>query len=208
VPSDGRLLFLDVARRVQARQDELNDADRAIGDGDHGLALARGFEAVERELETGRFDTVGDLLNAVGRALLSAMGGASGVLYATLFTGGAAQLGEQETFDGEALRRLLVDGTAAVRRRGKANPGDKTMVDALAPAAQRALELPGASLAELLPEVAEAARRGMEQTKEMVARTGKTRALGERSLGHPDPGALSSYVILESMAEHVAERPP
>ena len=208
MPSDARQLFLDVARRVQARQEELDGADRAIGDGDHGVALARGFEAVRQRLEVGSFDTVGELLNAVGGALLSTMGGASGVLYGTFFTGGAARLGEWKAFDGEALRRLLVDGCAAVQQRGKAKPGDKTMVDALAPAAQKALELSGASLAELLPEVVEAARRGMEQTTEMVARTGKARALGERSLGHPDPGALSAYVILLSIAEYVSDRPP
>jgi dihydroxyacetone kinase-like protein len=206
-PHEAQAMLLHVARRIEDSEDELTDADRAIGDGDHGLAMLRGFDAVRQELESRELETIDELLRTVGRALLSSMGGASGILFSTFFTEGARGLAAQDAFGGEALARLLADGLAAVQKRGKATPGDKTMVDALAPAAQKALELPAAPLAALLPAVVEAARDGVEQTKTMVARTGKAKALGERSLGHPDPGALSAYLILRSMDEYVAARP-
>ena len=98
---------------------------------------------------------------------------------------------------------MLSDGLAAVQERGKANPGDKTMVDALTPAAAKAAEMAAASLDESLPAVAEAARLGMEATKDMVAATGKARALGPRAIGFADPGALSMYLILDFMAQYV-----
>jgi phosphoenolpyruvate---glycerone phosphotransferase subunit DhaL len=199
-----RQMFLDVCRRIKETKDELTDADRAIGDGDHGVGMARGFEAVRQKLESGTFETVSELLRTIGRTLLSSMGGASGVLFATFFTGGASQLDELKRFDADALRRLLADGTAAVAKRGGASPGDKTMLDALAPAAQTLAEMPSAPLPELFRAASEGARRGAEQTKQMVARTGKARALGERSLGHADPGALSISVILQAMAEYVS----
>lgn len=99
---------------------------------------------------------------------------------------------------------MLVDGLQAVKERGKAKPGDKTMVDSLAPAAMKSREMVSAPLAEALKAVAEAARQGMEKTKELVATTGKAKTLGERSLGHPDPGAVSTYLILKFMAEYVS----
>lgn len=99
---------------------------------------------------------------------------------------------------------MLVDGLEAVKERGKAKPGDKTMVDSLAPAAIKSKEMVSAPLAEALKAVAEAARQGMEKTKELVATTGKAKTLGERSLGHPDPGAVSTYLILKFMAEYVS----
>ena len=199
-------MFLHVARRMEQAKDELGEADRATGDGDHGVAIARGFDAVRQRLEGQTFETVDELLRAIGDGLLSAMGGASGVLLAAFFTGGGSRLAGGVTFDVEAVRRLLVDGLDAVQKRGKAKPGDKTMVDALAPASQAASELPSSSLTSLLAAASEAARLGAEQTKTMVARVGKAKSLGQRSLGRPDPGALSICLLLEAMAEYVAER--
>ena len=203
-PDETCAMFVHVARRIEESKDELTDADRATGDGDHGVVMARGFGAVRVRLEGGGFETAGDVVRAVGRELLSSMGGASGVLFATFFSAGAT---DGATFDADALRRLLVDGSAAVQARGKAARGDKTMLDALAPAAEKALELPQASLSALLLAATEAARGGVEQTTEMVARRGKAKALGERSRGHADPGALSSYLILRAMAEYVSAGP-
>jgi phosphoenolpyruvate---glycerone phosphotransferase subunit DhaL len=200
-----RAMLVHVSLRVADRSDELNAADRAIGDGDHGLAMARGFDAARRELEAGDFETVGDLLTAVGRALLTT-GGASGMLFAALFTGGASGLASQEHLGGLELARFLVDGTAAVGQRGMTAPGQKTMLDALAPAARIASELQSAPLDEVLPAVAEAALAGVEATKTMVASAGKAKSLGERSLGHADPGAISVHLILSAMAEYVGYR--
>jgi len=200
-----RAMLVHVARRMEESESVLTDADRATGDGDHGIGMARGFEAVRRELADCPADTVGELLDATGRTLLTSVGGASGILFGMFFRAGAAALGGRETFDADALRRFLMAGTAEVRKRGKAVPGDKTMVDALVPAAEAAAAAKG-SLAAVLSAASEAARRGVDETKGMIARTGKARSLGERSLGHPDPGALSASLILAGMAEFVSGR--
>jgi phosphoenolpyruvate---glycerone phosphotransferase subunit DhaL len=199
-----RAMLVHVARRMEESESLLTDADRATGDGDHGIGMSRGFEAVRRELADGSGGTVAELLDTTGRTLLTSVGGASGILFATFFRGGAAAVGDRETFDAEALRLFLAEGTEAVRQRGKASPGDKTMLDALVPAAEAAASED--SPAALLAAASEAARRGVEETKGMVARTGKARPLGARSLGHPDPGALSASLIVDAMAEFVSGR--
>jgi dihydroxyacetone kinase-like protein len=199
-----RAMLVHVARRMEESESLLTDADRATGDGDHGIGMSRGFEAVRRELADGSGGTVAELLDTTGRTLLTSVGGASGILFATFFRGGAAAVGDRETFDAEALRLFLAEGTEAVRQRGKASPGDKTMLDALMPAAEAAAN--ENSPAALLAAASEAARRGVEETKGMVARTGKARPLGARSLGHPDPGALSASLIVDAMAEFVSGR--
>jgi dihydroxyacetone kinase-like protein len=200
-------MLVHVARRMEESESVLTDADRATGDGDHGIGMARGFEAVRRELAGSPADTVSELLDATGRTLITSVGGASGILFGMFFRGGAAALGSREMFDADALRRFLTEGTAEVRKRGKAAPGDKTMVDALVPAVEAAAAAANEdSLAAVLSAASEAARRGVDETKGMVARTGKARSLGERSLGHPDPGALSASLILAAMAEFVSGR--
>ena len=196
-------MFLHVATRLQESQDLLTQADKAIGDGDHGIGMARGFAAVQAKLEASPPTTVADLLKTTGMALLTSIGGASGVIFGTLFRGGSVNLTAVTIFNSETLSRMLADGLSAVQERGKANPGDKTMVDALAPAAAKAVEMAATSLDETLPAVVQAARLGMEATKDMVAATGKARALGPRALGYADPGALSMYLILDSMAQYV-----
>ena len=188
---------------MQGSQDLLTQADKAIGDGDHGVGMARGFAAVQAKLEAAPPPTVADLLKTTGMALLTSIGGASGVIFGTLYRGGARNLTGVTAFNSETLSLMLTDGLAAVQERGKANPGDKTMVDALTPAAAKAAEMAAASLDEALPAVAEAARLGMEETKGMVAATGKARALGPRAIGFADPGALSMYLILDFMAQYV-----
>jgi dihydroxyacetone kinase-like protein len=165
--------------------------------------MARGFEAVERKLQGQEFSALDDLLKAVGTALLMSIGGAAGAVFGTLFRGGAERLAGQQVLDSGALSMMLSEGLRAVQQRGSARPGDKTMVDALEPAAARARELAASTLAESLTAVTEAARQGMESTKEMIASVGKAKTLGERALGHPDPGAVSMHLILKLMAEYV-----
>jgi len=201
--AEATAMFLYVAGRMQGSQDLLTQADQAIGDGDHGIGMARGFAAVQVTLPASPPATVADLLKTTGMALLTSIGGASGVIFGTLSRGGARNLADDTVFNSETLSRLLTDGLAAVQERGKANPGDKTMVDALTPAAAKAAEMTAALLDESLPAVAEAARLGMEATKGMVAATGKARALGPRAIGFADPGALSMYLILDFMTQYV-----
>jgi dihydroxyacetone kinase-like protein len=201
--AEATAMFLQVAQCMQDSQDVLTQADKAIGDGDHGIGMARGFAAVQIKLEASPPATVADLLKTTGMALLTSIGGASGVIFGTLFRGGARNLTGETILNSETLSRMLTDGLAAVQERGKANPGDKTMVDALAPAAAKATEMAASSLDEALPAIAHAARLGMEETKGMVAATGKARALGPRAIGFADPGALSTYLILDFMAQYV-----
>jgi phosphoenolpyruvate---glycerone phosphotransferase subunit DhaL len=201
--SEATAMFLHVAARMQESEDLLTQADKAVGDGDHGIGMARGFAAVQAKLEAAAPATIADLLKTTGMALLTSVGGASGVIFGTLFRGGARNMGAETVFNSGTLAHMLGDGLAAVQERGKAKPGDKTMVDALAPAAAMAAEMAAAPLDQALPPVVEAARLGLEKTKEMVAATGKAMALGPRALGHVDPGALSMVLIIEAMAEFV-----
>jgi dihydroxyacetone kinase-like protein len=196
-------MFIHLSHRMVESKDLLTQADKAIGDGDHGVGMARGFEAVRLKLEDTTFSALDELLKGVGMALMSSVGGAAGAVFGTFFRGGAKRVGGREVFDSESLSLMLLDGLQAVKDRGKAKPGDKTMVDALEPAALKSQELTSAPLDECLAAVTEAARKGMEATKDMVASVGKAKTLGERSLGHPDPGAVSTYLLLKYMTEYV-----
>jgi dihydroxyacetone kinase-like protein len=203
---EARDMFVHLAKGMVNSQDLLTQADKAIGDGDHGVGMARGFEAVCQKLENQVFGALDELLRAIGMALMTSVGGASGVIFGTLFRGGAKRLSGRSVFDSGALSLLLLDGLQAVKERGRAEAGDKTMVDALEPAALRAKELTSVPLDECLIQVTEAARQGMEKTEEMVAHVGKAKTLGDRSLGHPDPGAVSTYLMLKYMTQYVCHR--
>jgi len=196
-----RAMFLAVADGMVGSTSYLTDLDRAIGDGDHGIGMQHGFEAVRRELEGQSFATLGKLVQAVGTTLMMSIGGASGAIFGTLFRGGGAKLATEEALTTRNLSVLLSEGLAAVKARGGAKAGDKTMVDALEPAAAAVAGDPSAPLGEALARAAEAARLGMEKTREMLASTGKAKTLGERSRGHADPGAASTHLILKFMAE-------
>jgi dihydroxyacetone kinase-like protein len=198
-----RSMFIYAAAGLEARKDLLTEADRAIGDGDHGVGMARGFAAVHQRLEGHAFPGVGEMLDAIGMTLLTNVGGAAGAIFGTFFRAGAKSLTGVKVFDSAALAQMLTLGLEAVQSRGGANPGDKTVVDALEPAARRANELKEVSLATAFTEVSEQARRGMESTKDMLPRVGKAKPLGARALGHADPGALSMYLLLKHMAGYV-----
>jgi dihydroxyacetone kinase-like protein len=201
--SEAKDMFLNVSQQMVQSKDLLTQADKAIGDGDHGIGMARGFEAVQQKLAAQSYETIGDLLKSIGATLMTSIGGAAGAIFGTFFRGGAKNLSGARLFDSASLSMMLRDGLEAVRERGKAKPGDKTMVDALAPASVKASELISASLHEALKCVAEASKEGMEKTKEMVATLGKAKTLGERSLGHPDPGSMSTYLILKFMLKFI-----
>ena len=200
-----RQLFIKVADDIIANQDVLTEADRAIGDSDHGVGMARGFAAVKEDLSNSTARDLGELLKAIGTKLMMTIGGAAGAIYGTFFRSAGENLAGVQILDSEALYRMLADGMAGVQARGKAQPGDKTIIDVLALAAEVAAEMQTTDLIESLNAVAEAAYEGMESTKGMVATVGRAKTLGERSLGHPDPGAVSMYLILKSMAEHAGE---
>jgi dihydroxyacetone kinase-like protein len=196
-----RQMFLFVSQKMQASKNFLTDLDKAIGDGDHGIGMARGFEAVQRELENKSFDSIGKLLHGIGTTLMMSIGGASGAIFGTLFRGGSSTLNEEHKFTSRALSQMLVDGLESVKSRGGAKVGDKTMVDALEPAATKSRELADVPLYQALIALSEEARQGMEKTKVMLANTGKAKTLGDRALGHADPGSASTYLILKYMMD-------
>lgn len=199
-------MFVYLSYKMIASKDLLTQVDKAIGDGDHGIGMANGFEAVQTKIASQEFGSLAELFKVVGFALMTSIGGASGAIFGTLFQGAAMKLDGQILFDAETLSKFLVQGLDAVQKRGKSKPGDKTMVDALEPAAEVSKAYLSFTLEEALSAIVEAAKRGMEKTKEMVATMGRAKSLGERALGHPDPGAVSTHLILSFMFEYVCEK--
>jgi dihydroxyacetone kinase-like protein len=181
---------------------ELSELDRAIGDGDHGENLNRGFTAVVAALDANPPDTPGGVLKLVATTLISKVGGAAGPLYGTAFLRASAKLGTAADLDVPALLDALRAGLEGVQARGKAVGGDATMVDALIPAvsaAEKAAE-DGGDVAAVLTAAADAADRGAESTVDLVPRKGRASYLGERAVGHLDPGARSSALLLRAFA--------
>jgi len=193
---------------IAENREYLTKLDRAIGDGDHGTNMDRGMKAVAGKLDgLDGPDDIGTVLKTTGMALISSVGGAGGPLYGTLFLQmGTATAGknELEPSDWAAALEGAVNG---VQARGKAEPGDKTMLDALIPGrdAFAAAVADGASFDDALRRSAEAAEEGMKATVPLVARKGRASYLGERSAGHQDPGATSSYLLLKTAAESLGD---
>lgn len=191
----------DFAAAVRERKDELTQLDQAIGDGDHGINMDRGMTAVVAALDVAEPDEVSALARSVAMTLISKVGGASGPLYGTLFLQFGSAAGP-EPLTPLGWAGCLEAGLAGVRARGKAEPGDKTMVDALIPATEalRAALDEGATFAEALARAADAAEEGARATIPLVARKGRASYLGERSAGHQDPGATSSALLVRCAA--------
>jgi dihydroxyacetone kinase-like protein len=189
----------EFARLIADRRDELTELDSAIGDADHGTNMDRGLSAVLTALDAAPPTDPSALFKQVGMTLISKVGGASGPLYGTLFLRMAGASGDG-ALDGGTWARALRAGLEGVLARGKAEPGDKTMVDALGPAcdALDAALADDASLGEALRRAAAAAARGRDGTVPMIARKGRASYLGERSIGHQDPGATSSTLLLDA----------
>lgn len=204
VPYDLVVAFVRAFAKVIAENKEyLTQLDSAIGDADHGINMNRGMQAALAKLDDIPNGDVGNLLRTVGMTLVSTVGGAGGPLYGTLFMQmGTATAGKPE-LSPEDWAEALAKGIEGVVMRGKAELGDKTMVDALTPAKDAfkgALEQ-GAPFDEALRRSAGAAEQGMKATIPLVARKGRASYLGERSAGHQDPGATSSYLLLRTAVE-------
>lgn len=192
-----------MAKKIEAEKEYLTELDNEIGNGDHGINLARGFEAVEKKLPSLAGGDIGALLKGVGMQLVSTVGGASGPLYGTAFMkAGMACKGLTE-IDGPAFVKAMEAAVDGIKMRGKATEGEKTMLDALCPALKVMQDdvAAGKSLKEALQDAAQAAEKGVEYTKTIIATKGRASYLGERSLGHQDPGATSSLYLLQVLAE-------
>src|SRR6478752_9745939 len=197
----------EFARVIGENAQSLTDLDSAIGDADHGINMNRGMTAVMAKLDGGGSPDVGALLKTVGMTLVSSVGGAGGPLYGTLFLRlGAAADGKDELTD-EDWVAMVAAGVEGVQSRGKAEPNDKTMVDALIPARDALAAAVAASepFADALRAAAAAAEEGMKATIPLVARKGRASYLGERSAGHQDPGATSSWLLMRAAAETLAD---
>ena len=194
---------IDIA--VRAEKDHLVQLDAAIGDGDHGTNMARGFDAVVQALAADGMSPPGKLLILAGRTLVSTVGGASGPLWGSALRSGGRVLGDSATFDGNQLTEVLAAALASVKDLGTATVGDKTMVDALEPAVDtlRARLNDGAALDQALDDAVAAAESGMRATIPLQARKGRASYLGERSVGHQDPGATSTALIMRALQKAV-----
>lgn len=195
---------------VVEQRAHLTDLDRAIGDADHGSNMARGMQAAVEKLDAAPPTTVGALGKSVGMTLVSTVGGASGPLYGTLFLRFGTAAGEVSELDAAGLASALRAGVDGVVARGKAQAGDKTLLDAWLPAldALDAAAASGASLEEATASAAAAGDAGRDGTVPLVARKGRASYLGERSAGHLDPGAASSAMALRALADAVANAAP
>ena len=195
----------EVATAVEAEAAYLTQLDSAIGDGDHGVNMTRGFRAVNEALAGADGQPPGKQLTTAGKTLVSTVGGASGPLWGSALRAAGRSLGDGEQFDGDALTDALDAALAAVVDLGAAAPGDKTMVDALGPAttALRERLAAGASIADAVGAAADAADQGAAATVPMQARKGRASYLGERSIGHQDPGATSAALIVRALHEAV-----
>lgn len=192
-----------ICDRIEREKDYLCELDAALGDGDHGISMAKSFHAVKTRLEVLAADDLNAVLNAVGMTLISEVGGAMGPLFGTAFIRAGKVVAGKVAASPEDLVAMLEAAEAGIVQRGKARPGDKTMLDALHPAvaAARQAAEEGASLAEVLEAAAAASASGAEATKGMIARVGRASRLGERTLGHQDAGATSVAIILRTASD-------
>lgn len=199
-----RSFLLDLAAVVMEQSDALNKMDAECGDGDFGVAMQIGFRNVQRAILESKNNDIGSLLKTTGQQILSSVGGASGPLFGMLFIeAGKAVAGKQEIGVAD-LAGMFEDSLEKIRLRGEAKVGDKTLVDALEPAVSALGHAAdnGAYLAQASKMGAEAAKIGAESTKNLIAKHGKARYLGEQTLGHEDPGAHVVRLVFETLSKH------
>ncbi len=186
-------MFLKSARLIIKKEPYLTEIDSMIGDGDHGEGMKRGCEALVRLLEANQYQYVDDLCYAVSIELIRTMGGASGIIFGTMFLGGINRLGHQEYVTASQLVDYFCAGERAIEKRGKSKPGQKTMLDVLYPVCVEMKKAASETedIAEVLERGYRAALRGVEDCKRLQSRVGRSKNFKEKTLGLPDPGAVS-----------------
>jgi dihydroxyacetone kinase-like protein len=199
-----------LAEAIGENKEMLTDLDAAIGDADHGINMSRGFEAVREKLEQSGNEDTAAVLKKVGMTLISTVGGASGPLYGTAFLRAAAVVQGNEAITREKAFEMLSSAVRGIKDRGKAQKGDKTMLDALEPA----LEAISAGIREdkclldCLEAACKAAKEGVTYTGTIKAMKGRASYLGDRSIGHNDPGATSSYILIRALTDYYRASAP
>ncbi|PLZ05278.1 dihydroxyacetone kinase subunit L [Fischerella thermalis WC114] len=191
---------------VEENKDYLTELDAAIGDADHGINMERGFKKVITQLPTVADKDIGSILKMVSMTLISTVGGASGPLYGTLFLRASTVVADKQELSEQDMLAMLQAGLDGVVGRGKAQLGDKTMVDALSPAvtAFGQAVTAGENILSAMQKAVAAAEKGMQDTTPMQAKKGRASYLGERSVGHQDPGATSVYLMLQSLLDVIS----
>ncbi len=198
-------LFLYVSQVVIDSKEQLCEADRNIGDGDHGIGMANGFEAAKRELEVNEFSDVYAVFSTVGRTMIKVMGGASGIIFGLLFYAGSKNMNPEPALTTAGLVEIFEKALAEIKLKGQAKLGDKTLIDGLEPmveAMQAGLSR-NLGFSALLNEGFLAAESGKEKSKQYIAKVGKAKTLGERAIGYPDAGCVTLTIIIGAMRDWV-----
>ena len=205
--ADGRPLVLALVETIETNRAHLSEIDGAIGDGDHGINMSKGFAIAKTRLGEQSI-SVSDGLALIGKTLMTEIGGAMGPIYGTLFIQMSLQAKNQPTIDAEVFGAMLAAARKAVEDLGGAKPGDKTIMDTLVPAQERYQGAIGASsdFVQALQQMADAAEQGKESTRDLVAKIGRASRLGERSRGTLDAGATSCALILQTFAKVLSAR--
>lgn len=197
-------ILIDIAAEIEKQKDYLSELDRAIGDGDHGVTMAQGWQAIKEKLaELEQGTDCGEMCKSIGMTFLNAVGSSVGPLYATAFMRGGMAIQHKHALEDADIIRFWIDAGNGIKERGKAQVGDKTMVDTWDPAIQ-ALEAAhgqGDNVLTCFEKAVKAGKEGMEATANMVSKRGRSSRLGDRSVGHRDPGAVSGYIILSAFLE-------
>ncbi|MBW4477990.1 MAG: dihydroxyacetone kinase subunit L [Tolypothrix brevis GSE-NOS-MK-07-07A] len=193
------------AAEIEQNKEYLTQLDAAIGDADHGINMDRGFKKVMSQLATVADQDIGSIFKAVSMTLISSIGGASGPLYGTLFLRASSAVADKQELSEQDMLSLLQAGLDGVVGRGKAQLGDKTMIDVLSPAVAAFKQAvgEGKKMREAMQKAIIAAEQGMKDTIPMLAKKGRASYLGERSVGHQDPGATSSYLMLKCLLNSI-----
>jgi dihydroxyacetone kinase-like protein len=206
--NDLKKMLYGAVEVIREKHGYLSDMDTAVGDGDHGVTMLRAMNGVKAALDNFHEKDAKSLLNDVGMALLSVDGGATGPLFGSLFLGMSEALGDQQAIDSQTLAGVFEAGQAELLRQTKAKVGDKTMVDALFPAVEalRKAADEGNDPMEMMGKACEAAEKGAESTKNLRAHFGRSKNLGDRTIGYQDPGATSTAFIFQGMWEGLKEQ--
>jgi len=197
---DWQAMLLAISKRIRAQAETLNQLDSALGDGDHGSGISAAFAAAVQSMEALEQPSLSDIWMMTARTLMNRMGGASGALFGTFFLKGVGMTKDKDSLNKADMDSILQAGLAGVKQRGKAKTGDKTMVDALQPAVEAFCA--SETYHTAWQEAAIAARQGAESTAGLLARHGRAKFIGERSLGHQDAGAATIALIFEAIHEY------
>lgn len=196
-------ILKNIAKVIQENRQFLTDLDAAIGDGDHGINMSKGFKAVEEKIDTVKDKDCGTILKTTAMTLISTVGGASGPLYGTAFLKAAMAVNGKMELKNDDVVKMFDEAIKGVVMRGKAQKGEKTMLDALIPTYEelKSSLKDGSTMADAFNRAEKAAADGVEFTKTIRATKGRASYLGDRSIGHQDPGATSTYIMIKTIAE-------